>query len=650
MGKPYATELARIPETYAWASSVDIGELVHAVSGLAPLPLLVVGSGGSFTAAHFAATLHERHTGRIARPMTPFEFVDAPIDIGDAGVLVLTAGGNNADIVAALESAAAREAKRCVLVCFRAGSRASRMARRYPMIDAIDGLRPPAGKDGFLATNSLVALSMLLVRAYQETSRSPLPTGTPAPPTFEPVETLQNLVQLQVDPEHPIWSRDTILVLYDPGTQAAAIDIESKFSEAALRNVHIADYRNFAHGRHHWLAKRADDSGVLALFTESHSALAIKTLDLLPGDVPALRVRLPDGTSGALAGLFAALLAVLAGGKACGIDPGRPGVPEFGRRIYRLRGLRAVPPQARSAESVAIARKLRCDIRFLEQRSDLAAWSRAYATFCKGLAAARIGAVALDYDGTLCDERDRFAGPRPAIGEELARLLRSNVLLGIATGRGRSVRNDLRRLLPDDTWPRVVIGYYNGADLGLLDDDAHPESAGQPVASIAEVASRLTADTLLSGIAQCEVRRTQVSIRPTTPGNAPSTWRRVIDIASSGNVAVVRSSHSIDVLAQSVTKTTVVDHLAALVAADQHVLAIGDKGEWPGNDFALLSTRYSLSVDEASVNPATCWNIAPRSSRGAAAALHYLRSLRASESGCQLDLRVLRRARPGSLG
>ena len=33
--------------------------------------LLVIGSGGSLSAAHLAATLHERRFGHIARPITP---------------------------------------------------------------------------------------------------------------------------------------------------------------------------------------------------------------------------------------------------------------------------------------------------------------------------------------------------------------------------------------------------------------------------------------------------------------------------------------------------------------------------------------------------------------------------------------------------
>jgi hypothetical protein len=76
------------------------------------------------------------------------------------------------------------------------------------------------------------------------------------------------------------------------GTSAAA-DIESKFSETALGAVQLADFRNFAHGRHHWLLARAHNTGVLAIVTNEDEVLAEKTLALLPDDIPAttLRVR-----------------------------------------------------------------------------------------------------------------------------------------------------------------------------------------------------------------------------------------------------------------------------------------------------------------------------------------------------------------------
>ena len=60
-----------------------------------------------------------------------------------------------------------------------------------------------------------------------------------------------------------LWDRATIVVLHGHVTQAAAIDLESKLTEAALGQVQLADYRNFAHGRHHWFAKHGESSAII---------------------------------------------------------------------------------------------------------------------------------------------------------------------------------------------------------------------------------------------------------------------------------------------------------------------------------------------------------------------------------------------------
>lgn len=42
----------------------------------------------------------------------------------------------------------------------------------------------------------------------------------------------------------------------------------------------------------------------------------------------------------------------------------------------------------------------------------------------------------------------------------------------------------------------------------------------------------------------------------------------------------------------------------------------GGKGRKPGNDHELLGTRHSLSVDEASDDPSSCWNLLPHGMSG----------------------------------
>lgn len=71
------------------------------------------------------------------------------------------------------------------------------------------------------------------------------------------------------------------------------------------------------------------------------------------------------------------------------------------------------------------------------------------------------------------------------------------------------------------------------------------------------------------------------------------------------------------------------------------ILSIGDKGQWPGNDFDLLANPFSLSVNEVSGDPTTCWNLAPAGHRGVQATLDYLGCFRTNQGYFYIDLKQL---------
>jgi hypothetical protein len=168
----------------------------------------------------------------------------------------------NADIVGSFRNVIEREPRRCSVLCFRRGSALSELAAKHRFVQLVE-MAPPTAKDGFLSTNSLLAFAVLLERAYAqvfdtgqvfpELPENLIPSGPP----------LRKLIRQFREQCRPLWSRETVVVLHGSSVYAAAVDLESKFSEAALGHVQVADFRNFAHGRHNWIAKRGDSSGVL---------------------------------------------------------------------------------------------------------------------------------------------------------------------------------------------------------------------------------------------------------------------------------------------------------------------------------------------------------------------------------------------------
>jgi hypothetical protein len=154
--------------------------------------------------------------------------------------------------------------------------------------------------------------------------RAPLPAtldGLMAKAASVPLEDILAHVEQALVPS-------TTSLLHSSSLKPAAVDIESRFIEAALGNVHGTDLRNFGHGRHHWFAKRPDETGIIALVGDHQNSLATRTLALIPESVPTARIDFggPKDEQ-ALAGLVVSLHIAAEAGRLRGIDPAKPGMP-----------------------------------------------------------------------------------------------------------------------------------------------------------------------------------------------------------------------------------------------------------------------------------------------------------------------------------
>lgn len=637
MAKSYAQEMSKLRQTLGWASSVDLTFLEAAVGTAVGLSLRAIGSGGSLSAAHALAFLHRRVARQLAIVETPLEAAATPV-LAAHSAWLLSAGGGNVDILAAFSALAAREGPQLAVLCGRADSPLGALARQHPFVDFLP-YQPPTGRDGFLATNSLLGFVALLTRAYL----AALPDGNDDWASVlahvVPQAAADGAVAETWQAEcRALWSRPTTIVLHGAAARLGAVDLESKFTEAALGSLQTADWRNFAHGRHHWLAKRGEISGVLALIGGEDATLAERTLALIPAGIPVGRVRLPGPpTAVALGSLIAALRLTGWAGAARGIDPGRPGVPDFGRKLYNLPLPKPKAGRSRlgPVDAAAIRRKAGLEFAELEARGELDRWRRALEAFRRRLLETAFAGVVLDYDGTLVDLRHRFSGPEPYVVAELVRLLEGGAWLGVATGRGGSVRRDMQKALRPDLWARVMVGYYNGADIAMLGDDGSPDRDGAVSPPLQAMAEALAAQPELAASATQEVRPRQITLQARRAMPELRLWDlayQVILAEGREDVVVIRSSHSIDIVQRCISKREVVSRLQAACGGGDF-LAIGDRGRWPGNDYDLLRSPFALSVDEVSVDPHTAWHLGSVGQRGVEVTVGYLRALQATPNG-----------------
>ncbi len=638
MGKPYLKELQSLESTYSQVIEMDISPLVRAVISATSLPLISVGSGGSLSAAYYIALLHQMFSKQIAKAVTPLEVIKNAPFATDSAFWFLSAGGRNTDINNAFRKVVLNEPRMLLVICAKKGSPLVRFANRYKYTNIFD-FDLPTKKDGFLATNSLIAFSTLSARTYLKIfSDEKILPGNIWELLNHKGSTESYLTRLK-EYFSNFWNREYFIVLYSSLTQPAALDLESKFTEAALGSILLSDYRNFAHGRHYWLAERGNNSAVIALITDQDKELAQKTINLFPKGIPVAELYFPGhDIRASLSALVTSLYIAAIAGENRGIDPGQPEVPSFGRNIYHLRGINDLKVNLNiDISSIAVQRKALV-INYPGNSKVLENLQCAYKEFVGKLEQQLFPSVVFDYDGTLCGDENRYGEIDDEIANGLRNLLDSGITIGIGTGRGKSVRERLQKAIPADLWDRVVIGYYNGGDCGILSDNNIPDGTDIPCPDLSGLAKIFKNKIGKLNFCKITVRKYQITIESKPPMSLEGLWMiagEIVQHHGTTGTRIVKSGHSIDVLAPGVSKKTVIQQVRNMtgISPDAPVLCIGDSGRWPGNDYELLFEPFSLSVDEVSADYNTCWNLAPVGYRGVQAALYYLKCMDIKKNG-----------------
>lgn len=284
MGRPFKTELKNIPNTLKRAFSDELPKsLEQLVNSTHSLPLIIVGSGGSLSSAYFIARLHEEVTGRMAKAMTPLDFMLSKLNPVDYGVLFVTASGNNKDILNAFKFALHEEYSTLGVVCASESNKLVHLAESYQPYVNLFKYNCPSGRDGFVAVNSLLSNCVWLARGYRAILGND--------------ESVVNFLKTDITNNNQIFTnilnRSTIVALGGEWSWPALVDLESKFIEVGLKNIHISDIRNFGHGKHNWFHKKGNESALLILETPQLRAIAEKTQKYLPVEYPRLRLATP---------------------------------------------------------------------------------------------------------------------------------------------------------------------------------------------------------------------------------------------------------------------------------------------------------------------------------------------------------------------
>lgn len=622
MGKPYSRELDSITATLAWCESVELVPQGGLPSHLQGERLVCIGSGGSFSAAEFTARTAETTQGVHAVALTPMEYVQRIRTLGPHRTFLLSAEGKNSDIRMAAATALAEALHTTVLT----------FGTRSPLIDLIreDGsatslaFEPPWGKDGYLATNSLVASHVLVARFFG----MPVDTGRAALEFSRQRQAMADRTAIT-----SVATGARILAVHGVSGAVPAIDLECKFAESAFGTVQRSDLRQFAHGRHIQLSQGLDRFIVVAFVAAEESDLWVAMRGWLPASTEVVTCLMPDGPgNGALQGLLFVMALVEAVGRAMGRDAGEPLVPTFARKIHVMEAARYLPMRSVTTRNPKITILRRTGLRW----ADIAEAMNAFAERLRG---ASLRGLVLDFDGTCCETSLRLEGMDGEIAEEIRRLLASGVQIAFASGRGDSLHNDLRKHLEPSTWERVLLGCHSGSSLVRLSENWHEVPCHESFASLDVELCRQGIHR--EGGYNIRAKGGQYTIQCPDADSAMRAFLLASEAARTRTGwRAFRSSHSVDILTDSVGKTAVVRWLATETLADAktQLLRIGDRGEVFGNDQELLASGLSLSVDGVSTDPHTCWVFGDETLSASQRAVSYLRSLEIVEgSSCRVS-------------
>ncbi len=625
----YDFELERLPTTYQAALKSDIRAIKSAISGASQSSIVACGSGGSFTVAALLCGLHEQYTGRISRPSTPLEIICNPNLAMASPVFLISAEGKNPDIIEALHRARRHSSRPLHVITNHSTS---------PLVDSISQLTDVTAhvfdlpeKDGYLATNSLLFNAALVARAYEELDAATICIPTEIADLRLDGNTIQQWLDKAASFIAQAASRGNIIILFSPLLRSIAADLESKLSESALLYCQLADLRSFAHGRHLWLAQRPSQCAILALVDPPLRGLWDRMSELLPTDIPTFTMAFAgNAPRDLLAGLIAQMRLVSSIAAQLHQDPGGPDVPQFGRDLHYLKVADLVPPPTEPSEHGEEA-KYKVLGAHWPNITHRAPMRRAREAFENSLSAQVLRAIVFDYDGVLCSSRRNNGEISQPILHQLTQLIEANILIGVASGRGGSVQENLRRNLPEAFWPRVQLGLYNAGWISSLADAL---SINGEVSEYLSHVTRIVHRLKSLGVPIETVRTThpyQVSVRFHQGIHGEDNWFVIADALREAGLdlsRLVHSKHSVDILAPGVNKSHLVAHMVKHFKIDPYqVVTIGDQGAWPGNDSSLLEHRFSLSVDAPSRRLDRGWKIAPAYKRDVDATLWYLQQV-----------------------
>lgn len=592
--RSYFEEIEELEMTWNMLESCEIVISPRVTADFFTGQAYCIGSGGSFTIAKLWQLVFESNHLGIAKTMTPYEFNHTKI-IPDK-VFLFSASGKSHDILQAFKLAIA---KGCKVVVFTVAKNSAlmRLVKSVPGQAVVIYPKALIAKDGFLAVNSVIAMAGILARLEQIFFEHKKVYDSPVSIAIRDHQESRAFIKVAKE-------CSALQIIASEWGGPAGNDLESRLAESGIIPCFLTDPRNFAHGRFIWL-DRHKDSFVILFGTPQSKSFIKRFIKILPEFIPVYYVCSPyDGLHGAIYCLTRSIFFFSELAKNTDIDPGKPTVPDWGRKLHSLR----------------LGKK---DMSVINSITQLSYTGNDYPAL-----KLNFSGVVLDIDGTLLETEDRLSSIiKEEVGDELNRLLSEGLSLAFATGRGKSALDLLKGSISQEFWHKVTVGLYNGTKILKLDENTDVTSE-LPGGFLKGIVSRIEEICSLVPQAQVTVRPTQITVEEINESQREFIDREISKTLGQGMrfVKVVHSAHSLDILPYWASKLRVVEQMD--IYPEQNVLCIGDQGQLGGNDEELLNWKPSVSVGKSRpVSNACFWLGKKKELRGVAGTIGLLKAI-----------------------
>lgn len=210
-------------------------------------PTILVGSGGSLSAAVFGETIISKQLGIVAKAVAPFEFTNNNLIEKNVTVWLISHGGENPDILSAAINAKKLGLRNVVVLT------ASRSSSLHRLASSMDWpvVLIETQERGFVATSGLLSMISAFAGIYASESQDKelidffSPTSLPNIFSYAAREGAEVASRFPSD-----MSSQHIVALGSGWSWPAVVDFESKIVEGGVCTVEVSELKNFTHGRY----------------------------------------------------------------------------------------------------------------------------------------------------------------------------------------------------------------------------------------------------------------------------------------------------------------------------------------------------------------------------------------------------------------